>query len=89
VAKDSPVFGIFLFLFVFLRIWGMPRAGIYFLAMLQASKQLRHSHSKTIKSGFAGFFDPSDVRSIPLPRRLDDAILFGSLYSRRRFYSGC
>jgi hypothetical protein len=30
-------FGIFLFLVVFLRLWGMPRAGIYFLAMLQAS----------------------------------------------------
>ena len=29
--------GIFLFLVVFLRLWGMPRAGIYFLAMLQAS----------------------------------------------------
>jgi hypothetical protein len=30
-------FGIFLFLVVFLRLWGMPRAGIYLLAMLQAS----------------------------------------------------
>ena len=29
--------GLFLFFFVFLRIWGLPRAGLYLLAMLQAS----------------------------------------------------
>lgn len=29
--------GIFLFVFLFLRVWGLPRAGIYLLAFLQAS----------------------------------------------------
>jgi hypothetical protein len=35
--KGVLFFGLFLFFVVFLRMWGMPRAGLYLLAMLQAS----------------------------------------------------
>lgn len=35
--KGVLFFGLFLFFFVFLRIWDMPRAGLYLLVMLQAS----------------------------------------------------
>lgn len=35
--KGVLFFGLFLFFFVFLRMWDMPRAGLYLLAMLQAS----------------------------------------------------
>lgn len=35
--KAVLFFGLFLFFFLFLRMWGMPRAGLYLLAMLQAS----------------------------------------------------
>lgn len=35
--KGVLFFGLLLFLFVFMPLWGMPRAGLYLLAMLQAS----------------------------------------------------
>lgn len=35
--KGVLFFGLFLFILVFLPLWGLPRAGLYLLAMLQAS----------------------------------------------------
>lgn len=35
--KGVLFFGLFLFFFVFMPMWGMPRAGLYLLVMLQAS----------------------------------------------------
>jgi len=35
--KGMLFFGLLLFVFVFIPMWGMPRAGLYLLAMLQAS----------------------------------------------------
>lgn len=35
--KGVLFFGLLLFFFVFMRMWGMPRAGLYLLVMLQAS----------------------------------------------------
>lgn len=35
--KGVLFFGLLLFVFVFMPMWGMPRAGLYMLAMLQAS----------------------------------------------------
>lgn len=35
--KGVACLGLFLFVFLFLHIWGLPRAGIYLLAFLQAS----------------------------------------------------
>lgn len=35
--KTAMIIGMFLFFFVFIRIWGFPRAGLYMLAALQAA----------------------------------------------------